>query len=294
MRNSIGIISMQHVRPFTADSLGQLERWKAAGYDFVEFLVPEPGEIDLVLLKRAMADAGLATLLTARLSLSRDIVSNDATARSSGSDYLRYCLDVAGALDAQTITGPLYGSPLVFAGRAPHPISETERQARVERCVAALADIGAEAERAGRRLAVEPLNRFETDFINTTAQGVELVRLVGSPAVGLSLDTFHMNMEEGDIPEAVAVAGRHIFHFQANENHRGYLGSGHIDWTAVARALRRAGYDGPVTLEPFRRTDERISVPFAQWKPPRDDEQEALAASRRFMSDILHLAGRNG
>jgi D-psicose/D-tagatose/L-ribulose 3-epimerase len=112
--------------------------------------------------------------------------------------------------------------------------------------------------------------------------------------VGLSLDTFHMNMEEGDIAGAIAMAGRHIFHVQANENHRGYLGTGHMDWTAIARALNRADYTGPVTLEPFRRTDERISIPFAQWKPPGEDEQEALAASRRFMSDILHLAGRNG
>ena len=87
------------------------------------------------------------------------------------------------------------------------------------------------------RFGVEPLNRFETDILNTARQGVELVKIVAHPAIGLMLDTFHMNMEDDDIPGALRAAGPHLVHFQANENHRGYLGTGHLDWTAILRAI---------------------------------------------------------
>ena len=115
--------------------------------------------------------------------------------------------------------------------------------------------------------------------------------LVDHPSVGLVLDTFHMNMEDDDLPDAIRAAAGRIVHFQANENHRGYLGTGHIDWTAVVRALADAGYAGTVSLEPFRRRDERIGIPFAQWKPPADDEQAELAAACGFIRHLIHLNG---
>jgi D-psicose/D-tagatose/L-ribulose 3-epimerase len=106
------------------------------------------------------------------------------------------------------------------------------------------------------------------------------------------LDTFHMNMEDPSIPDAIRRAGDRLFHFQANENHRGFIGSGHIDWPAVARALTAIGYRGPITLEPFRRDDERPGVPLAQWRAPEKDEDSALAASVAFLRAALGFAGR--
>jgi D-psicose/D-tagatose/L-ribulose 3-epimerase len=290
MDNPIGIISMQYRRPFAVEHFDQLLRWRQAGFDFVELLVPEPGEIDLVLLRRAIEQAGLFAVVTARLNPMRNLVATETEARQGGRDYLLYCLDVADALGARLVTGPVFGSPLVFAGQAPRPIDEDLRHARVEWCVEGLREVGAAAEKAGIRIAVEPLNRFETDFLNTAEQGVELVRLVGSPAVGLALDTFHMNMEEDDLPGAFRAAGDCLFHVQANENHRGYLGTGHIHWTAVVRTLDDIGYRGTITLEPFRRTDDRIGIPFAQWKPPSHDEQAELTASCGFIRNLIALS----
>ncbi len=138
---------------------------------------------------------------------------------------------------------------------------------------------------------MEPLNRFETDILNTTRQGIALVRQVAHPAVGLVLDTFHMNMEDDDIPDALRAAGPLLMHFQANENHRGYLGTGHIDWNPVVRALADIGYTGTVSLEPFRRRDERIAIPFAQWKAPGHDEQPELTAACAFLKNLIALNG---
>ena len=286
----IGVISMTYARPFTAAHLPLFERMKRAGMDFCELLVPEEGELDPAEAGRAAADAGLSLVLAARVNLMRDLASADPAPRAAGVAYLKSCVDVAVAAGAAIVGGPLYGTPLVFAGRAPAPISEADRVARVERVVAGLRAAGAHAASRGIQLAVEPLNRFETDFCNTARQAVALVREVASPAVGVMLDTFHMNMEEDDLPAAIRASAPHLIHFQANENHRGFLGTGHLDWSAISRALAEAGYAGAITLEPFRRTDDRLSVPLAQWRPPTRDEDADLARSAALLRAALHAA----
>jgi D-psicose/D-tagatose/L-ribulose 3-epimerase len=289
--NPIGIISMQYNRPFTAADFSQFDRWKAAGYDFAEMLVPEPGELDLASTRRALADAGLGVVLAARVNMDRNLTSDDAAKRRAGQDYLRYCAETAQALGAGVVGGPLYGNPLVFAARAPHVVTETLRQARVDWCVEGLKAGGDAAAACGVRFGVEPLNRFETDILNTTRQGVALMKLVAHPSVGLVLDTFHMNMEDDDICTALREAAQTMIHFQANENHRGYLGTGHIDWNPVVRTLADIGYRGTISLEPFRRRDERIGIPFAQWKAPVTDEAVELRAACGFLKNLITLNG---
>lgn len=290
MSPSIGVISMFYARPFLAEHFTFFARMRRAGMDFVELLVPEPGELDLAATRSALRDAGLQVVLAARVNLQRDLASDDPQAHAAGVAYLEYCVETAVALGASIVGGPLYGAPLVFAGRPPAPANDAERLPRVERVVAGLQRAGRHAADHGVRLAVEPLNRFETDFVSTTLQGIELVRRVDSPAVGLLLDTFHMNMEDGDPALAIERAAQHLVHFQANENHRGFVGTGHIDWTGVARALVKVGYTGPITLEPFRRNEQRLGVGLAQWRAPTEDQDPQLASSAAFLRAALALA----
>ena len=287
-RPAVGVISMSYARPFGKEHFPLFARMKQAGMDFVELLVPEDGEMDPAEAGRAAADAGLFIALAARVNLQRDLASDDAAAHEAGVAYLHRCVDVAVAMGATIVGGPLYGTPLVFAGRPPHPIAEDQREARVARVVTGLQTAGTYAAEHGITLAVEPLNRFETDFCNTATQAVDLVTMVDRPAVGVMLDTFHMNMEDDDLPQAIRNTGRHLVHFQANENHRGFLGTGHIDWPAICRALADVTYSGPITLEPFRRTDMRLSVPLAQWRPPAHDEDADLAHSAALLRGCLH------
>lgn len=289
--NPIGIISMSYARPFTAQHLPFLQRAKSSGLDFVEMLVPEPGEIAMGKLRVAIEDAGLAVALAARMNPKRDPTSDDPVARKEGREYLRRCVDVAVALGARIVGGPIYGSPLVFAGRAPAPVDEKKRQARIAWASEALAEAGLYAASLDVVLAIEPLNRFETDMINTARQAVELLAKARAPGLGIMLDTFHMNMEEADMADAIKACGRHLVHFQANENHRGFLGTGHIDWATVCHALAAVQYRGPITLEPFRREDERIGVPLAQWRPPTRNEDEDIARSAALLRRFLEAAG---
>ena len=290
--NPIGIISMFYARPFGTMQLAMLPRMKAAGMDFVELLVPEPGELDIDAARGALAASGLSVVLAARVNLQRDLASEDEAAHRAGIAYLKACVEVARSLGAQIVGGPLYGAPLVFAGRAPAPVDEDRRARRVARVVAGLRAAAAFAADNGVVLGLEPLNRFETDVANTTRHGLALVEEVGSPALGVMLDTFHMNMEDPDIPAAIHAAGSRLVHFQANENNRGFVGTGHLDWTAIARALADAGYRGPVTLEPFRRDDERPGVPLAQWRAPARDEDPELHTSAAFLRAALETAWR--
>ena len=290
-RPAIGVISMSYARPFGAEHIPLFARMQRAGMEFVELLVPEAGEIDPTEAGRAAREAGLGVALAARVNAQRDLASDDPGARMAGIAYLRHCVDVAVAMGARIVGGPLFGAPLVFAGRAPAPIEDARRLVRIHNVVEALREAGDHAAAHGVTLAIEPLNRFETDFCNTARQALELVRMVDRPAVGIMLDTFHMNMEENDLPGAIRTAGRHLVHFQANENHRGFLGTGHIAWAPVCRALADIDYSGWITLEPFRRTDDRLSVPLAQWRPPAHDEDDDLAQSAALLRGYLHAVG---
>jgi len=291
-QNPIGIISMFYARPFTREHFSLLPRIKAAGCDFIELLVPEPGELDLGETRRVLADNGIDVVLAARVNLTRDLASADPGAHRAGVKYLETCVEVASALGAPIVGGPLYGAPLVFAGRAPAPVAEDERKRRIDQVVAGLKVAGTAAQQAGVKLAIESLNRFETDIANTTGHALALADAVDSPAVGVMLDTFHMNMEDFSIPDSIRRAARHLVHFQANENNRGFVGAGHIDWPEVARALAAVNYDGPITLEPFRRDDERPGVPLAQWRSPARSEDAELKASVDYLRAALAFAGR--
>lgn len=290
MTNPIGVISMFYARPFTREHFSTFSQIKKAGADVVELLVPEPGELDLAETRAAIADAGLACVLAARVNLSRDLASSDAAAHRAGVAYLEETIGVASALGAGIVGGPLYGAPLVFAGRAPAPVTPDERRRRIDAVVAGLVAAGRRAADAGVLLGVEPLNRFETDVCNTARHALEIVERVGDPAVGVMLDTFHMNMEEFDIADAIRRTGSRLVHFQANENNRGFVGAGHIDWANVARALRDVDYRGPIVLEPFRRSDEAAGVTLAQWRAPSVDESEPLAASIAYLKAALAFA----
>lgn len=288
--NKIGIISMQFARPFTAEHFVLFNKIKTLGFDFIELLVPEPGELHFKDTKQALDDAGLEVVLAARVNSERNIASADMKEHQNGIDYLKYAIECSAELGSKIVGGPLTGNPLVFAGRPPLPVEESERIARKDRCVSGLASAAAHAAEHDILLALEPLNRFESDVLCTTQQGMEILDAVDHPNLKIMLDTFHMAMEEASIPEAIRLAGSRIGHFQANENHRGFLGTGSVDWTGVCRALIEVEYKGPISLEPFRRNDDRFGVPIAQWRLPHEDEDGRLSASVSFINSLLMLA----
>jgi D-psicose/D-tagatose/L-ribulose 3-epimerase len=158
-----------------------------------------------------------------------------------------------------------------------HPPDPQERRREWERAREGLRTAGELAAGMGVRLAVEPLNRYETDLVNTVAQGLELVRETGLDNVGLLLDTYHLNIEEKSVGDALRAAGERLFHVHACENDRGTPGTGHVPWREVFDALRDLGYGGQVVIESFTPAVVEIARAVSLWRP-LDAEGDDLAA----------------
>jgi D-psicose/D-tagatose/L-ribulose 3-epimerase len=190
--------------------------------------------------------------------------------QAAGMDYLKDLVDQAVIIgNPARIIGPLYS----VVGKA--DAVEPERQ-KIEFALVVknLKELAAYAAAKGVELCIEPLNRFETDFLNTCDQGLKLVKAVKAPNVKLHLDTFHMNIEEKNQAEAILKAGDLLGHFHACGSDRGTPGNDHIDWKPIVAALKKIGYAGDVVIESFTTDVKVIARAAAIWRkiePKRDD-----------------------
>jgi D-psicose/D-tagatose/L-ribulose 3-epimerase len=164
-------------------------------------------------------------------------------------------------------------------------LSSAERGRQRDWAVESLAEVAEYAAAQDVRLAIEPLNRFETDLVNTVEQGLDLCERIGGANVGLLLDTFHMNIEERSLPDAIRTAGERIFHFHACENDRGAPGSGHVDWDGVLTALADVDYAGQIVIESFSPEIREIARAVSLWRPLAESPdalvRDGLASLRR-------------
>ena len=163
--------------------------------------------------------------------------------------------------------GKKIGGPLYAAVGRTWQATPDQRRRELERCARNLKEVAKYAEGKGVVLAIEPLNRFETSFINLIEQAVELVEMVDSPAIQIMLDTFHMNIEEKSFGKAIELAGPYLMHVHANENDRGIPGSGHVAWAELAAALKKINYNGAMVIESFSTEVKEIARAAAIWRP---------------------------
>jgi D-psicose/D-tagatose/L-ribulose 3-epimerase len=264
-----GINTFLFTSPFTDGSTRWFSKFKAWGFDGVEIALENPGDINPVFVRRQLERHGLVcTSVCACFPPARDLRGTSAQQRSAV-HYVKALVDVAEVLGTNLVAGPLYSA----TGRAEAvPPAWQRRQWRTVR--GHLKEICRHAEARGKTICLEPLNRFETDFINTVDQGLRMIGDVDSPALKLLLDTFHMNIEEKDVAAAIRRAGRHIGHFHASASDRGTPGNDHVDWPAIAAALRAARYQGPVVIESFTQDVRVIARAAAIWRkiePRRED-----------------------
>jgi D-psicose/D-tagatose/L-ribulose 3-epimerase len=197
--------------------------------------------------------------------------------------YVRHCIDAAHTLGATNVVGPLYSA----VGRTWQATAD-ERKKDIDLLAPQLKELATYAGERGVVLCVEPLNRFETSFLNLAEQAIEIVDRVDHPACGILLDTFHMNIEEHSIGAAIRSAGRRLKHLHACENDRGAPGSGHIDFAEVAAACKAIGYTGPAVIESFTLAVKSIARAAAIWRPLAATQdglaQEGLAHLRRVFA----------
>ncbi|MEX6508668.1 sugar phosphate isomerase/epimerase family protein [Jiella sp. M17.18] len=279
----IGVNTWVWTSPFTTNDFGLVPKIKAMGFDVLEVALDDPALVDAVLLRKIVEDNGLAVTVCGAFGPSRDISHDDQAVRQTGVDYIRDGIRFAEAVGARVFSGPVYSAVgktrLVDAG---------QKQREWAWCVENLQKLGKVASDAGVTVGVEPLNRFETDMINLTEQAAALVRDVGSPAFRVHIDTFHANIEEKSIPDAIRKLGKGMLgHFHACENDRGAPGTGHQDWIGIRDALREVDYDGAVVIESFTPGAVEIAKAASIWRPLAPSQDELASEGGRFLRELL-------
>lgn len=253
---------------------------KSMGFDGIEVPLNVIERIDVDLTRRVLADEGLeCASCAAGLGLDQDLISDDPKERQAGIDHLKRCIDIAHALGSPRVGGVIYASWGKIIGRG-------RTQEEWDRSVHAMRNVGEYAKQAGIKLGLEPINRFEGYFLNTTADGIKLVDEIGMDNVDLLLDMFHANVEEQSFYEAVRSAGSRVGHIHANENDRGTPGKGHVDWYGVFKALREIGYSGWLVIESFVPDIKEIASLCAIWRPVAPDADYIAREGIRFLRDM--------
>ena len=278
MAIGIGVNAWVWTSPFTTqdgpEGLGLLDKVKQMGFDSFEFGLEDTSHVDPAKLKAKAEQTGLKLVICGAFGPDRDLTHDDAGPRDNSLNYITEAIKICAQSGTPVLGGPMYSA----VGKRRH-VSADQKKTEWDRAVKGLKEAAGRAKDYGVLLAVEPLNRFETDLINTAEQCKRLVDEVGDPAVGIHLDTFHMNIEEKDSAAAVRIAGKQLYHFHACENDRGAPGSGvNIDWDGVAAALKEVGYARQAVIESFTPKTKSIAAAAAIWRQ-FEPSQDALASN---------------
>lgn len=277
-----GINTFLFASPFRTKDLPFLDRARAMGFDQVE--IPIEGEKDLDYRKAAEAYRrnDLHSSICAVMGARRDPSHPDAAVQKGAVSYMKHCIDAAVTMGASVVAGPLYSA----VGRT-WQSTPAQRERDLARCAKNLRVVARYAEDKGIRLALEPLNRFETSFVNLTEQAIQLADMIGSPAVKLMMDTFHANIEEKSLGAAISLMGDRLIHVHANENDRGTPGTGHVPWAEIGPALKSVGYDGALVIESFSTSVKQIARAAAVWRPLAASADELATGGLAFLKKLM-------
>jgi D-psicose/D-tagatose/L-ribulose 3-epimerase len=278
----LGINTFLFTSPFTNDSTKLFSRFKKWGFETIEIPVEDPSHIDPAHVKRELDKNGLVCgSVCACMGGGRDLRGTPEQ-QKAGLDYMMKLIDQMVVLDCPSLIGPVYSE----VGRA-DAVPEKEYQQQWKTVVKHLKTLTKYAAKNKKQICLEPLNRFETDFINTCDQGLKMIKDVGSPALKLHLDTFHMNIEEKDQAKAIRKAGKLLGHFHACGSDRGTPGNDHIDWKPIAKALKDIKYKGDVVIESFTTDVKVIARAAAIWRRMEPTTDEIAVKGIKFLKSAL-------
>ncbi len=267
----VGVNAWVWTSPFDAGSVELVSRAAAMGFDAFTMPVENPALIDVAAMRAALEENPLRLYVSGAYGPTRDLTHENPDYRRESLDYIRQVLEICQQLGVTTLAGPAYSA----VGKR-RKIPREQREKEWELAVKGLTEAGQLAAEHGVTLAIEPLNRFETDLVNTAEQVKRLIGDIALPSVRIHLDTFHMHIEEKDVYDAIMLAGDDLVYVDASESDRGTPGAGQVHWDAVARGLRDVGYRGDCIIESFTPACEEIADAAAIWRPLAES-QDALA-----------------
>lgn len=278
-----GINTLLYAGTFTDSHVKELfGKFREIGFDGVEISLEKKGDIDY---KKTLSELKKYELKCSSLcglfGLDRDLRSENKEYVENSLSYLRDLTEAAVELETNLITGPMYSA----VGRA-NLESDEAKKIQWNAVVENLGKAAKYAEKFGVDLAIEPLNRFETDFINICKDAIKLIKDIGAKNLKIHLDSFHMNVEEKNSELAILDAGELLYMFHASENDRGAPGTGQVPWKPIADALRKINYDKWIVIESFTPENKVIAKAASIW---RQTEPSAMALASKGLKFLKGL-----
>jgi|TARA_B110000902_G_scaffold207444_1_gene236447 D-psicose/D-tagatose/L-ribulose 3-epimerase len=247
-----------------------LAKLKHLGFDGVEIPTGDYTTKELANIRNALNNEDLKCTVATLLSPEVNPISPDSAIRAAARDKLQHDINIASELGSEALIGPMHSGHKLFYDRGPN-------QQEVDLCTEFLAAMGTEAKQANLLLGVEPLNRFECYFLNTAAQGKQLVDAVNLDNVGILYDTHHANIEEYNVYDAITGLGNRLNHFHISESHRGSPGTGAVDWRNSFKALKDMNYKGWLVIESFAKDVEGFPEAVNIWRDCFNSKDEVVA-----------------
>ena len=258
-----------------------IEKTKKAGFDLIEIPLMDPSTFDRTLAARLLAENDLAATASLGLSQSTDLTSANPVCVAAGERMLEECLDIVQAFGGTRLCGVIYSAmqkymePVTLSGRASS--------------AAAINRLASRAAGLGIYLSLEVVNRYETNVMNTGHQALGFLDDIDHDNVSVHLDTYHMNIEESDLLSPVLDVADRLGYVHIGESHRGYLGSGTVDFGSFFRGLARINYDGPIVFESFSSSvvNRDLSRTLGIWRNLWQDSDDLAAHANTFIRNQL-------
>jgi D-psicose/D-tagatose/L-ribulose 3-epimerase len=257
---------------------------KEAGYDLIELPVFSPDQMDVPAIQRSLAAHELEATCSLGLGFHNDINSEDPDTVARGEQTLSDALSFARDVGSKYLGGVIFSALSPYL-EMPTPGGRANSQAVITR-------LAEKAKASGITIGLEFVNRYESNLLNTSAQTVEYIKETGSDNLVVHLDSYHMNIEENNFRDPVFDAGDLLGYVHIGENHRGYLGQGHIDFPELFGALAEVKYDGVITFESFssKVVDPDLSTILRIWRDMWDNGMDLAVQARRFMGEQAAIA----
>lgn len=248
-----------------------------AGYDYIEIALLDPWKVDVALTKDLLQEFNLRAHASLGLSASTDITSSNSAIIAKGDELLCQATDVLARLGGTELCGVIYSA----LGKYPGPASKQNRA----NSVAAMQRLADYAADKGININLEVVNRYETNIINTGIEGLAFLDEINRPNAYLHLDTYHMNIEEDGMEKSILAAQDRLGYIHIGESHRGYLGTGNVDFKAFFAALKKIDYQGPITFESFSSevVDPQLSNTLCVWRNLWEDSDDLAKKALQFM-----------
>lgn len=257
-----------------------LVKAKKAGFDGAELPLLDFEVLNLSDIKHEADRLELDLTCCTGLSAEKDISHPDSQRRQKGMEHLLRCIQGASLVNSPVLAGIIYEG---WGARPPVSGKDICYQNSVE----SLKKVAEEVEKNGVILCLELLNRYEGYLLNTVEQGLQFIRDIGSPYVKLHLDTYHMNIEEDNLPAAIIMCGDSLGHLHCSENNRKRPGLGHIPWKEIRTALDKVAYEGWVVMECFLQNKGKVGKGTYTHRPLTSNLDDDANRGASFLKSIF-------